>query len=280
MNRIKLLIIIALVSVMALDSCKSSKSAAPSTTPAVPEVVEQKPVETLAATYGRWTDVKMPLKIELQQPTKFSVSGNLTMTAGQAIGISLRMFGMEVGNVYVDADSVLAVVKPMGMFYAESTAKFTAAAGFGLPDIQTLLLGRAFVPGSGQLNAAMAPDFKAERLPDAEYLLMPVVQPDGYGYFYTAEFGSAPVATGLAVEISGHNPVLCNFADFRTTPAGTVAEKIRLRASVRDHNLECSLTTNAAKAEWNKGNTVRRPSIPSGAHRMTTAQLLSMLKGL
>lgn len=283
MKSVKLLISVALVSVLALGACKSTRTASPTppiTPVSTPGSEETNLIQTIAETYGEWTDVKMPVKIELLQPKKFSASGNLCMTAGKAVGISLRMFGMEVGNVYVDADSLIAVVKPMGVYYAESTARFTAAAGFGLDDIQALLLGRAFAPGNGQLTTAMVDGYTTDCFDDGEYILMPKVQAKEAGYFYTAALGTTPAVSGLAVEISGHKPVLCNFADIRSTPVGTVAEKMRLRATVRNNSIECNLTTNASKAEWNRSITVARPSIPRNARRLSTEQLLNLMKSL
>lgn len=222
----------------------------------------------------------MPVKIELQQPKRFSVSGNLSMTAGRAVSVQLRMFGIEVGNAYIDSDSVIAVVKPMGVYYAESTARFTAAAGFGIADIQAMLLGRAFVPGYGQLTTALSGSFTSEPLDGGEYMFMPKVQPANAGYFYTAVLGESPAVTGVAVEVNGHKPAFANFSDIKTTAAGNVAEKIRMRATVRNHNIECTITNNTGKAEWDKGAEVNRPAIPRNARRLSTEQLLNVLKSL
>lgn len=275
---IKIIISLATVAIFALNSCKSNRTAT-TVTPA-PAVEQADVFQSVAASYGEWSDVKMPVKIELMQPKKFSISGTLTMTDGSAVGIRLRMFGMEVGNLYVGADSVIAVVKPMGVYYAESTERFTAASGFGLSDIQALLLGRAFVPGNGQITQAEAPDFTTDRLEDGDYLLMPKTQPESVAYFYTATAGDKLAVNGLAMEVSGHKPAFCNFSDASDTPAGTVAGEIRLRATVRDHNIECTLTTNPGKAEWNRSIAIDRPTIPRNARRLSTAQLLNMLKSL
>ena len=116
----------------------------------------------LAASYSDWTDVQMPVRMELTAPKNFAISGRASMVRGKAIYISMRMLGLEVASVYIDTDTVVVMEKLKKTAYVESLPKFTAAFGLTVGDIQDLLLGRAFAPGTGTLAQGNMSLFKTD----------------------------------------------------------------------------------------------------------------------
>lgn len=274
---------LAMLLLAGLASCKSKQNTTHgSSEPATAAETSRtsSPLAPLAASYGAWSDVKVPVKVEIAKPKKFSMSGTATMVYGSALNVSFKMLGFEVASAYADADSVIINVKAMGMYYAESLRKFTSAFGLDIADLQSLLFGRAFVPGSGQLSAAQSSKFSVSPISGSEYMLVPDMKIKNVEWFYTAILGEEPFVNGLAVEASGHNPILCNFASPYASEAGTVAQNIKVRTTIRKHDIEAGLTWSMGKASWDKGAKANKPSLPRNAKRMTTDQVLKMLKGL
>lgn len=123
------------VAALCLTGCRSSKPA----------------VETPAAEQV-WTDLYVPVKLELTEPARMSISGRATIVRDRSIYLSLRMIGMEVATVYVDADSIFATEKVHRQMIAVG---FDATLGRKLTvgELQDLLLGD--------------PDARVKKLPKA-----------------------------------------------------------------------------------------------------------------
>ena len=62
----------------------------------------------VASTYKEWSDVEIPVELELLKPRNFSVSGRATMIRNQSIYISIRALGFEAANIYINNDSIYA----------------------------------------------------------------------------------------------------------------------------------------------------------------------------
>ncbi len=91
---------------------------------------------------GNWTSVEMPVNIRLSAPKSFSFSGRATFVKGREIYISLRFFGVEVGQLYASDDSVFVVDKFHKYCIVESFRSLAASTGLTLADLQGYLLGR------------------------------------------------------------------------------------------------------------------------------------------
>ncbi|MDE6120314.1 MAG: DUF4292 domain-containing protein, partial [Muribaculaceae bacterium] len=247
-----------------------------SSAPAAEE--QTSPVAAIADTYGQWTDLKIPVKAELAKPKKFSASGTASMINGKAINVSFRLLGMEIAAAYADNDSVIVNIKPLGSYYAESISRFTSDFGLTLADLQSILLGRAFVPGKGQITSADAKAFSVSPIEGSEVMLTPKARIKNTEWFLTADLGDTPCVNGLAVEIKGHKPVLCNMTGQSDTPVGTIASRIQLRANIQKHDIDASLTLSPSKAEWDNNISIAKPRISKNAKRLSNAQILAILK--
>lgn len=128
---------------MTAVSCSSSRNASTDKlqkTVELSKTVEQsKTVDKSEST--QWVNVQMPVKLSLEQPRNFGVSGRATMVRGQLVYLSLRFFGMELATVRVTPDSVVVADRIHKYLFAESTAKVTAKTGYDINDIQDIILG-------------------------------------------------------------------------------------------------------------------------------------------
>ncbi len=293
---------VALAALVALlPSCRSSKktvaeapyeqqavqeqpvSATPKTTPTSPA----SDFELMAGAYTPWTDVSVPVKISLTKPNKISLSGTLAMAYGKGISISLRMLFIEAARIYADTDSVIVSSSTLDIYYAESLAKFTAASGLTLSDLQSLLLGQAFAPGKGTLKASDSKLFNiadAGRIADGihAFTLTPKQLPKSATWHFTAiapEQASPGVVPQLfSLDIaSGSNTVQCSFAESVINQAGVTAAKMQVEATVKKRAVDLVIATTPSKAVWNGGVNLSKPRIPSGARKLTTEQLLKKL---
>lgn len=92
MKKFNYIIAIVAIVCMALASCKTSKTVVP-------------------AELEKWQTAELPLKVELQSPMAISLNGMAYMERGRSAFFSGRMFGFEVGQVYVTPDQIDLVLK-------------------------------------------------------------------------------------------------------------------------------------------------------------------------
>lgn len=289
------IIILALAAfvVALLPGCHSTKKSAVPTPPAEVQAPRERVLANefadLAATYGTWTDVSMPVRLQLTAPKNLSISGTAKMRRNEFIHISVRFFGIEVGSLYADNDSVQIYAKAFDdIYYAESLGVLSQRFGLTLGDLQSLMLGQAFNAGSGTIKATDAAGFDIADAGDIigagvdAFSFSPKKLPQGIEWQYIAavESGAAPVLAALTVKPQGAGKLVCVFGAPEATPAGAVATSLEAAATLngREVGLACRLTLENAK--WNAGVKVSRPKISAKARRVDKATLLKMLKGL
>lgn len=287
---------------MALPSCRSSRKAIE-----IQEYSEQQhsvaaPVKQVANTlerrfeamteaYQPWTDLTVPVKVSVAKPKNISLSGTMTMVYGKALSISMKMLFIEAASLYADNDSVIIVSKPMGVYYAESIGRFTAATGLGLSDLQSMMLGQAFVPGKGTARKSDASDFTftantAIDVPGiAAWTISPRKMPPSVEWYYTALAPADESVTTppqiFAVDIeAGSNTVECTFAQSEMSKAGVIAAKMQLVGKVKKRDIDLTVAMTPSRATWNSGARVSRPSIPRGARKVSTEQVLKLLNNM
>ena len=240
----------------------------------------------LAASYAPWTSMSAPMKIEVSEPVRFSASGKAEMVKGQCISMVFRKIGIKVAELYVDRDSVMFVVKPLKIAYTESFARFSNSTGLTLDDLQSALLGQAFVPGRGTVGAGSlsaftlaAADGGAIGEDVVRWTMTPRRSPDEI-YFTAATpmpFGSE--ASRLeAVGVNAGGGVKFEYSDFANTGAGLIGSRANLRATFGGKSLSGSLRWTADRTDWNKPLTVGRPSIPVDYRRLDTAAMLRIIQ--
>lgn len=275
-----------------LGSCRGAKGAVDTSVPATvgsdepayinkpSDVSPDKLFDAMCGSYGQWTDFSAPVKITLRQPRSLNVSGRLTMVRDREIQISLRVFGMEVGGLYADTDSIYVFEKLNRSMMAASMARLTEATGLTLGDLQELLLGRCCYPGRGTLDASASKLFNISADPDGIYIIEPRQKRAGGDWAYSAVVvdGIRPEMVLGAVAVTvGQAEGACSYASPLLTPAGPASPKAEILASLSGKKLEAAMDINLLKADWNTGRT---PSgrIPQGYDRISLEALTKMLK--
>ncbi len=275
------------LALFSLGSCRSSKSAAGQKEAAIGQSTEKDLREYLGdicSQYGDWTDVSMPVKIELQAQKRFSVSGKASMVRGKSLDFSLRFLGMEVASLKADCDSVYVLYKLEKIAFAESIGRISEAYGFDLEDLQCLLLGRMFVPGKGQASISAAASFVCSLASNgAKWYTEPKKQTRGAHWQYVCSLpqdGNKAEVTGIEVNASAGGRFDATYGKFAATEVGPVAEDVEVSGSLRSQKIRLALHWNTGRASWNKGIAPTSGSIPKGYKRISIDQLNKALKSL
>lgn len=289
----KLIIIAAVVAATALSSCKTPKetSATSGTTesPALSISGDQNPeqfrsaVSALSARYGAWTDVKMPLSIDLKAPSRFSCTANVTMKRDRWIYMSIRKFGFEGAALMITADSIFAYEKIGKRYISESLKKLLKGFPATVGNLQDMLLGRPFVPGKGSLMPGDVGYFSYLRisdpdLPDAWMMRSNVVGGDDGQFSMIIDSTKNPLLQAFFVEAGSTIGTLL-YTDMRKMSAGTVASDLALDIKAGSRNVEASMSWNTDKARWNSNASVEW-RLPRGYSRIEASQIVKILSSL
>lgn len=287
-NRIITIFVAAALLLTLLAGCRSSSgTSAPGTySPADGSIPPQQLWSELAGSYGAWTDVEMPVKLSLRSPSSMSLSGQVTMLAGEAVGISLRKLGFEVAKVYFDNDKVIVLSKFLRVAWTESFDKVTRSTGLTVADLQSALLGRVFVPGRGVATARSQRDFEITVVPaDSTGVVAWSAAPRGAGGLLSFAMRYAAGQSELreleiAVPGASRPAVTLSFDAPEATEAGPVASGINVEAEVSGRPVAASLEWKPGRSKWNAGASVAEPAIPENCRLVSTAELINILKNL
>lgn len=273
---------ITFISVLILASCGSGKRAI---TPVTgyegldPEAhLSQKQLKdlfkSLQDSYGVWSDVKIPVRLRIENPKPFSVSGTMTMVAGQSIGLSLRVFGMEVAQLSVTTDSIYALYKMDKLYFAEDISGFMGDFPVTVGNIQALLLGRAFMLGDERMRSSdcsLAGN-------GTEWSIVPNDAPWGMSYEFAVSMPLNRVSS-MEINIPSRSPIVASYTDTEMTVAGVVAGMTSIKAGTSRVKLDASIELNLDRAEWNTGN-IKRWHTPNGYRRITKNEVKKLVNAL
>lgn len=278
----------AAVLALATASCGSKRNIAAETeyTVSASDTDPEVAFAAMAGSYAPWNTFTAPVRMELSAPMRFTASGTATMVRGEAVGISIKVLGFEVGALYADSDSVTILIKVNKMGYTESMDRFTAATGMGIADLQSMLLGQAFTPGAGTVTAdsyssrsLIVGDYRTDT---EDWLFRPRSSHSAVDMSFTAtsQGGGTPRLTLLSGELPGDRTIMCTYSGHEPTDAGTVAADVRVEADLRPLAVNASMRWNLDRARWNTGAAPRKLTIPAGYRRVTTAALVQVLKNM
>lgn len=264
---------------IAISGCHSSKSASSTTdkhdktqpTKGIKALTQN--LDSVVASYKDWNDVEMPIDLEMLQPKEMAVSGKATMVKDQSIYISIRVFGFEAANIFINNDSIHATYKMGKLYIADDLKKLLKGYPVTVGDVQNILLGRAFVLGNGKLSASNTSVAIADN--GAAWIATPHCDINGVDYNYTFN-ASTNLLDILTVLIQGANPVLCSYSSHTITSVGNVAEKIVISAATSKQPLKAAITWNVDKAKWDTGAKPKWKA-PKGYKRVDVNTLLRVL---
>lgn len=131
-------------------------------------------IESLTSGYKNWNRASWSGKLSADI-LPVSATLKVYMERGKLTLISVRVpFFGEVARVEADTEEILIVNKIKKRYYRRSLTEISKAAPDFAEDLQSLLLGRMFVIGEGQLNKRYADQvsvFPAER--EGYYMIVP-----------------------------------------------------------------------------------------------------------
>lgn len=278
-----------LAALFLMQACRSAKTVSPGKEIPSPERITENDLRRyfgdIAAGYDGWTDLSMPIKVELQAPKRFSVSGKASMVRGKSIDISLRFLGMEVASIKADRDSVYVLYKLEKVAVAESVSRLSATYGFDLEDLQCMLIGRLFVPGKGQAQASSASDFicgliGAGRQWYAEPRHAAEHAPWRYVLALPDSVSEAPRLEGIEAGTYASAIFSASYGPFTATETGPMAESVTVSGTIRARKVAMSIRWNTGRASWNKGISPATGGIPDGYTRISLEKLNRALNSL
>ncbi len=261
---------------LAVVACQSSKET-PSSQQDVKNMSLHERFDALTSSYTEWTDLNIPVKLELTSPKRFSISGRAIMERGKSILISLRFLGMEVGNLYIAGDSVYAVEKINKYYVAESLERALGGFPVTINDIQDMLLGRAFLLEGGTLSAD---DYKKTELATSSGLwtITPKKSLSGINYVFDVSDENNAVTSLTASKNGKILPVKCRYSShLSNTGAGTIAQVTSVTGTLGKHDIAASLRWSVGDARWNTGN-VRQWRMPENYSRIPASNVLKILE--
>lgn len=280
---VKYLCLIA-IALITFTGCRSQKSASEGNLSANATRIEgmsaAQRVDSLVATYADWEDVKLPVRLQLSAPAKFSVSAQCTMRHDQWIQFSVRMLGFEVARVWVDNDSIHAVDRYHKRYLSESVASLLGGNTFTVGNLQDLLLGRAFLTGShgGTLTPAMISMLSYQESPEGLMVLprgnaaTPAIS---YGFILSDRANAVAAASFI---INEKYAATASYTAQSLTPAGMFASNVQI-TTIKGKPIDASLRWDFDSAKWNSGEN-RVWETPKGYTRIPVSKLTSLLSAM
>lgn len=230
-------------------------------------------VTDLAAGYADWSDLYLPVRINLRSPMSISLPARLYMTRGRSLHLSLRapLIGTELAQVHADRDSVWFVDKLHKAVCVLPISSLGARTGITLDNVQSLLLGQVFYPGADR-PAQSDFDVRAEQ---TAFVLTPRRLKSSVNWYYTVS--DAPRLERMTVEAGEKVEFSASFGDFTDAVAGPVAAEVALSGKVKNRTIQATVTADYGDARWNQARSDGW-SRPTGYRNVTPAQGLEMLK--
>lgn len=272
----KLIYILPVVFLMILSTaCNSSRKTVSPGAGQIAGMSLQERFRTLVDGYGDWNCVEVPVKVSLKSPGGVSLSGKAYMRHGKDIMLSLRFLGMEVATLYVSGDSLYAADKMHKYYVAESIRDALSGYDISVGDIQDLIMGRAFMLGSGTLVYNSRKKLAIEDTGDV-WLILPHATAEGVEYGYSVDNETNRLLR-LMVGVPGLEPVTVDYSGTVETPAGTVADNMSVTARVKKTDIAAGMAWSFEKAVWNVPDNLRSWKMPVGYKRLKSGDLVKML---
>ena len=293
-KRITYLVLCAVL-ILGMGACRSSKKAAKASDEyntgktAVTGKSLPDRFSSLTGSYSDWTDLRVPVKIQIAAPGRTSLSGVAMMRKDECIYVSIRMLGFEVGSLYADNESVQVIVKALGtnMYWTEPLSVVKDYYGLSIGDIQSLLMGRPFLSGSGTISASDKGKFNIAEIADSSmgnngFTFSPKKLPEFIAWTFTAREtkDELPYLAAMSITPKGYPTLDCTFGAPLISPAGSVTPSIEAGTKINGKEFELFWNWSFDSAKWNTGLNISKPQVSKSATKVETEQLLKMLKTL
>lgn len=227
---------------------------------------------TVAEAATEWTDFTASGNITVSTTSSLSSAIQLKMVRGKSVSISIRpLLGIEMGKLFIDADSVTIVDKYHSIYMRESVKQFLGS-DMRIEALQNLLLSRPFSIVDGAINSVNAYNFTTTA-PDAsgKWEMHPADSNSLFSYFFKMADNNV---SQLKVTVNNGQSYSLNYSTFKPFSTKIIATEIN--ASVAFSGVNAKLNIHYSKANWDNGVN-DNIQIPSGAKRYSFAQVMKLL---
>lgn len=222
---------------------------------------------------------------QLQGKVKYSLgsknlSGKLTIEQGKRLAMTMTVLGAEVARLEATQEEVFLVEKLDKVYARLSIAE--VASALGLQDeacydaLESLLLGRLFIPGKGYAKASHFGQLHWNQLDEQGHVQGVYSSDNGYRIRYTIDADNHLCLTQVEVLEKGSS-FSWGYADFQPVgEKGTMPGTEQLRGVMGDKDISLQFAvTNPQLTK--KGIS---PFNPEGYKEVTVTELLSIIKNL
>lgn len=219
----------------------------------------------------------------LQLRTKYSLgdkslSGRLNVEMGKRLCMTVTVLGIEVARVEANDKSVVVVDKFDKLYTELSIEDF--AAQFGLKDemqydaLECLLLGRMFIPGTGE---ARAKDFNKLEWSIDNGLLIGELSKQKYTLSYIVDEDNRLARTVVSAQREGVDAsIACTYSGYQSVENGELAmnESFALKAQNLNLKADLSLSSPIVGKAWTA-------FVPSAAYKKVSIQeIIAAIKNI
>lgn len=239
-------------------------------------------IGVLDATYSPWSDVEMPVRLQLSSPKSVSISGKAVMVRDKEIYLSFRMLGFEVASVYMNTDSVYAADKYHKVMFAESLTAVTGKLGVTIGNIQDMLTGRAFSIDSkkGETDWERHMTLKQNPSDPNSFILTPKRMPREFDYCFILDVTDGiPAVDMLSVTPNGREAICCKYSGLKSTPCGMIMQQGAFSAEINDTPVNATIKWDLGGAKWNTGKKAPWRQ-PKGYTRLDRQNIIEIFKSL
>lgn len=197
----------------------------------------------MVATYKPWHSISVPVKVELKSPAKMSLSGRAYMVNDSVIHVSMRLLGFEVAVLHVTSDSIYCVDKVRKMAIVEGLDRLSAGSGVTLGQLQSLMLGRAVVPGDNSMISRKSKSVKLSEATDGTDNWMVTARAKGrfaYTCVFDVDAKDNQVGT-VEVVVPGHKTVSCSYNDWTACEIGWMPGSVSCDVTIASKRLDATL---------------------------------------
>lgn len=265
-------ITLSIISLLVFSGCHSSKRSLRPGEPLPENATLTQRYDALVDGYGNWSDVTVPVNFVLSSPQRFSISGRAKMIHDTSVDISLRMFGFEVGRIYLTVDSVHVMVKPKKVYMSESLEDVSRVLKFSVGNVQDLIMGRPFVLGGSTLSPDTR-DVGLQFVDGDSWTITPALpsSPASYGYRVCASNFLEYLVAGYD---NGYLTASCGYsAPVNVEGVGVVSPDVDIKVVNPKQKIEASITWKWDNARWNEG-IESEWTVPRGYKRIKAADVI------
>lgn len=222
-----------------------------------------------------WSDFYAPFTFKIRRPISLSVSGRATMVRDKSILFSARMMGIEVAQLYIDNDSTWLVDKFHKLVCAVPTDRLTGVSGLTIANLQDLMLGKPFCPGTSDLLAA----FEQLKYTEKDSVLILTPRETATAGKWSMTLTEGPTIAQADLGLPGDKSIGLEYSKNTTTDNGAIyPAQLDAMGAAGQFPINAGLTWQLGKARYDQGD-IKEWTAPS-YRRITIAQLIELVKNM